>query len=113
MTWKTNILVVANQTADSTELLDAMRARAARSAAAFVLVVPRRGADHAGAIVALNGALARMREAGLEVDGFVGDDDPLVAVQENWNPARFDEVIVSTLPTHLSRWLQIDLPHRI
>jgi hypothetical protein len=37
----------------------------------------------------------------------------MVAVQEVWNPGRFDEVIVSTLPTGASRWLQIDLPHRI
>ncbi len=113
MTWKTNVLVVANQTANSTELLDAVRARAGRSPAAFVLLVPRKAADHTGAVVALDGALARMREVGLEVQGLIGDSDPLVAVQEAWDPSRFDEVIVSTLPTHSSRWLQIDLPHRI
>jgi hypothetical protein len=54
-----------------------------------------------------------MRGAGLEVSGSVGDRDPVVAVHEAWDPRRFDDVIVSTLPTGASRWLQIDLPHRV
>jgi hypothetical protein len=113
MSWKAKVLVVANQTADSTELIDAMCARAARSPADFLLVLPRKGTDQAGAVLVLGGALERMHEAGLAVDGLVGDSDPLVAVNEAWDPSRFDEVIVSTLPTHSSRWLLIDLPHRV
>jgi hypothetical protein len=113
MTWKTNILVVANQTAESPELLDAMRARAARGPTEFLLLLPRRGTGHEAAALALEDALERMLEAGLVVRGTVGDCDPLVAVGETWDPSRFDEVIVSTLPTHSSRWLLIDLPHRV
>jgi hypothetical protein len=113
MTWKTNILVVANQTAESPELLDAMRARAARGPTEFLLLLPRRGSGHEAAALALEDALERMLEAGLVVRGTVGDCDPLVAVGETWDPSRFDEVIVSTLPTHSSRWLLIDLPHRV
>jgi hypothetical protein len=113
MSLKANVLVVANRTADSPELLDAMRARAARGPAEFVLLLPQKGTDRAGAVLALEGALARMQDVGLPVSGLVGDCDPLVAVQETWDPARFDEVIVSTLPTHSSRWLLIDLPHRV
>ncbi len=37
----------------------------------------------------------------------------MVAVQDAWDPRRFDEVIVATLPTGVSRWLAADLPHRI
>jgi hypothetical protein len=37
----------------------------------------------------------------------------VAAVKEAWDPSRFDEVIVSTLPTGASKWLQIDLPHRV
>jgi hypothetical protein len=113
MDWKTNVLVVANQTAESAELLDAMRARAARGPATFVLVLPRKGTGHEAAALALEDAVQRMLEAGLSVSGLVGDSDPLVAVREAWDPSRFDEVIVSTLPTHSSRWLLIDLPHRV
>ena len=43
----------------------------------------------------------------------LGDADPIVAVQEAWDPGRYDEVVVSTLAEGASRWLQIDLPHRV
>jgi hypothetical protein len=113
MDWNTNVLVVANRTADSPELLNALRARAGRGACTFTLLVPKRGVDRLAAELALDSALDHMREAGLTVDGQVGDSDPLVAVEEVWDPCRFDEVVVSTLPTHSSRWLGIDLPHRV
>jgi hypothetical protein len=35
------------------------------------------------------------------------------AVHDAWDPARFDEVIVSTLPGEASRWTRNDLPHRV
>ena len=55
-----------------------------------------------------------MREAGLEnVEGRVGDPDPVVAVMDVWDPMKFDEIIVSTLPTGSSRWMGLDLPHRL
>jgi hypothetical protein len=28
-------------------------------------------------------------------------------------PCRYDEVIVATLPTGVSRWMAADLPHRV
>ena len=43
----------------------------------------------------------------------LGDADPIVAVQEEWNPGRYDEVVVCTLAAGSSQWLQIDLPHRV
>jgi GABA permease len=54
-----------------------------------------------------------LREAGVAVEGVVGDADPMVAVQEAWDPRRFDEIIVATLPTGASRWMAADLPHRV
>jgi hypothetical protein len=113
MNWKANVLVVANRTADSPELLGALCARAERGPATFTLVLPRNGADRPTANHTLEIALDQMRAAGLAIEGEVGDSDPLVAVQEAWDPSRFDEVIVSTLPTNSSRWLLIDLPHRV
>jgi len=50
---------------------------------------------------------------GIECEGLLGDADPVVAVQEVWNPGRFDEIIVSTFATGASRWMQVDLPHRV
>ena len=40
MSWNVNVLVVANRTAHSPELLNALRARAARSPSVFTLVLP-------------------------------------------------------------------------
>jgi hypothetical protein len=55
-----------------------------------------------------------MRAAELEnVSGQVGDPDPIVATMELWDPMKFDEIVVSTLPTGSSRWLGLDLPHRL
>jgi hypothetical protein len=116
MAWKTNILVVANVTADSDELLSALRQRAGRSPTSFFLVVPPLGvgaAARAAAAARLASALERAREHGLEIEGALGDTDPVVAVSETFDPRRYDEIIVSTLPVGVSRWLQVDLPHRI
>jgi hypothetical protein len=37
----------------------------------------------------------------------------MTAVTAIWDPERFDEVIVATLPQQLSRWLRLDLPRRV
>ena len=111
MAWEFILLVVANVTASSDDLLDCLRDRAAEGACRFTLIMPASGAD---ARTRLDEALARMEQAGLEnVEGSVGDPDPVVAVMETWDPMKFDEIIVSTLPTGSSRWLGLDLPHRL
>ena len=107
--FKYRVLVIACRTADSPELHKAMGTRCELGPAAFTLVVPRAGSGTA----TVQALVDRLREAGFEVDGFDADADPIVAFQEAWDPGRFDEVIVSTLPTEASRWLQIDLPHRV
>ena len=61
----------------------------------------------------LDEALDQMAAAGLEAEGTVGDPDPIVAVTEAWDPKRYDEIIVSTLPMRLSKWLHAGLPERI
>lgn len=119
-----NVLVVANRTAGSPELLDALRQRAAQGEAIFTLLVPATphgvawAADmHSGGSEAedhMNAAVQRMRDAGLNVkEGKVGDPDPIAAVQDETNFAKYDEVIVSTLPGGISKWLKLDLPHRV
>jgi hypothetical protein len=111
MAWEFSLLVVANVTAGSDELLECLRDRAAQGACRFTLVMPASGAE---ARVRLEEALESMRAAGLDnVEGRVGDPDPVVAVMDIWDPLKFDEIIVSTLPTGSSRWLGLDLPHRL
>jgi hypothetical protein len=111
MAWEFSLLVVANVTAGSDELTACLRERSEQGACRFTLVMPASGAE---ARRRLEDALTRMREAGLEnVEGRVGDPDPVVAVMDMWDPMKFDEIIVSTLPTGSSRWLGLDLPHRL
>jgi hypothetical protein len=121
---KVRVLVVANRTAESPELLDALRARAVQGPCEFTLVVPSTpqgiawAADmHAGGEDADQHRRAfvdELRREGLDMrDAKVGDPDPLAAVQDECNFDQYDEVIVSTLPLHLSKWLRIDLPRKV
>ena len=57
--------------------------------------------------------LDRLREAGAEADGEVVDPMPVDAIRKIASREEADEVIVSTLPRRLSRWMAMDLPHRI
>jgi hypothetical protein len=115
MAWKRSILVVANVTAASDELQEALIQRARRGPAEFTLIIPATpfGGGREAATEKLLDALERLRSAGLEVDGSVGDADPFIAVSETWDPKRHDEIIVSTLPMKLSKWLHAGLPERI
>ena len=115
MTWKKQVLVVANVTAASQELLAALRTRAEREASGFTLIVPATLLDggRPSAQAKLGDALSMLRDAGLDVDGAIGDGDPIVAVTEAWDPKRYDEIVISTLPSGVSRWLKADLPHRV
>lgn len=108
-----SVLVVAKVTAASPELIEALKAR---GDARRTLLMPCTGPGLHSRDVArprLDAALAAWREAGLEAEGIVGDEDPLEAVHEVWDPRRFDEIVVSTLPGPHSRWLRCDLPSRL
>jgi hypothetical protein len=113
------LLVVANRTADSDEVHAALVERAQDGPIDVTLVAPATWEvedPHGGRQSAsrrLNAALTRLAAAGITARGVVGDADPFVAVQAIWDEERFDEVIVATLPRHLSRWLGVDLPHRV
>jgi hypothetical protein len=117
------ILVVANRTAESPELLEALKQRAADGECSFTLLIPSTphgiawAADmHSGEDEAEDHRTAfveELREEGLDVaDAKVGDTDALAAIQDECNFAEYDEIIVSTLPLHLSKWLHLDLPHK-
>jgi hypothetical protein len=116
-----HVLVVAHQTAATPPLLEAVRERAARGDAHFHLVVPA-SAHGLHRVVdpedngmteaedALHAALPLLTEAaGSEVTGEIGDGQPLSAIADAVNRDPFDEIIVSTLPHRVSRWLKLDL----
>jgi hypothetical protein len=117
------VLVVANRTAESPELLDALRTRTLQGPCRFTLLIPSTphgiswAADmHAGGDEAeqhRSGFLQELREEGLNVgEAKVGDPDPLAAICDECNFSDYDELIVSTLPLHVSKWLRVDLPAR-
>ena len=112
------VLVVANRTADSEELLAALVERQEQGDINVTLLAPARWetTTHDGALAAqkhLQVATGRLHEAGIEAEGVVGNADPFMAVEQTWDPERFDEVIVATLPEHLSHWLRLDLTSRV
>jgi GABA permease len=115
MTWKRSFLVVANVTATSDELIEALKARAQEERASFTLVIPATpaGGGREAAAAKLNEALEQLRAAGLEAQGGVGNADPILAVTDAWDPKKYDEIIVSTLPMRFSKWLHAGLPERI
>lgn len=118
-----NVLVVANRTAESPELLEALKQRAEQGECEFTLLVPATphglawAADmHSGEAEAEShreGFLRGLRDEGVNVtEAKVGDPDPLAALADECNAGTYDELIVSTLPLHLSKWLKVDLPHK-
>jgi hypothetical protein len=119
MPWMTKLLVIANRTVDSEEILDALVSRAAAGPVEVTLVAPASSGPGSMSVrrsmteQRLERALQGLSEAGVPVQGVVGDPDPMVAVQDAWDPRRYDEVIVATLPTGVSRWMAADLPHRV
>jgi hypothetical protein len=114
MAWQTSALVIANRTVDSDQLLKALEERARSGPVKFTLLVPCGPTGRDGARGRLEAACERLREAGLEVEGSLArDSEPLAAAHQAWDPAKYDEIVVCTLPTGASKWLQVDLPHRL
>jgi hypothetical protein len=120
------VLVVAHRTAAAPVLADAVRRRAAAGPATFTLLVPRtphglhrlmlmdpEDTDDSEAREILDRALPLLSAAaGGPVAGLVGDPSPLTAIEDVVNREPFDEIILSTLPKRLSRWLRLDLPSK-
>ncbi|MBW3609481.1 MAG: hypothetical protein KY463_14270 [Actinobacteria bacterium] len=120
------VLVVAHRTAATPALLDAVSARAAAGPATFTLLVPRMAhglhrfvdpedADDSEAQEVLELALPLLEEAaGAPVEGKIGDPNPVDAIQDAVHlDGGYDEIIISTLPARVSKWLHINLPAKL
>jgi hypothetical protein len=131
-------LVIANQTLAEAELSEAIRERLEAGPSSFYVLVPNTSArDLAGRMASrvplspvtgdptgdaettahaqhrLGQLLGDLRALNAEVDGELGDPDPLKAVEELLERRQLDEIILSTLPQPVSKWLGMDLPHRL
>jgi len=123
----TRVLIVANRTAATPALIESVRRRAASGRCTFTLLVPHSwqgihrltsdedhhtDADESEAVLEL--AIPLLEDAtGDEVEGLTGDADPLAAIEDAVNRHGFDEIILSTLPARVSRWLKLDLPSKV
>lgn len=57
--------------------------------------------------------LADLASMGVSAEGDIGSSSPLQAIEKACAGHQFDEIIVTTLPARVSRWLRADLPHQI
>ena len=119
-------LLVAHQTAQSPELLDAARQlRQEDASAAFMVLVPRtpvgnllvweEGETAEVAERHAAGARARLQEHGMTVlDAKTGDQDPVTAIGDELRNGgrRYAAIVLSTLPPGASRWLSMDVISR-
>jgi hypothetical protein len=113
------ILVVANETVEGAQLHETVRARGNGSAEVHVVSPALNSrlrhwisdvdqARHA-AEDRLAKCLGRLREAGLDARGSVGDSDPLQAIADALHFFPADEIVVATHPEERSNWLERDL----
>ena len=116
-------LIVANQTLASPTLAAAVAQRVADGESAFHVVVPRTPIPHgltwdedeaeAAAQERLDQVLARLKAMGVAATGEVGSKDPVAAVHDALRSHAAEEIILSTLPVRVSRWLGQDVPTKL
>lgn len=135
-------LIVANQTLGGAELEQKVRDRIEAGQGRFYVVVPMIEPEgeapgwaphdpafgipvqvNAGGEAAqqardrsqhrLRAMVDRIIDLGGNAEGEVGDTDPVKAVQNVLDREQFDEIVISTLPAGISRWVKMDLPSRV
>jgi hypothetical protein len=117
------ILVVANETLEDAHLLEEVQRKAEQAGGevAVHLVVPAahghgtwtEGGAKAAAQHRLDDAMVLFKELHVEVTGEVGDPSPVLAISDALLVRPYDEIVLSTLPKGVSRWLKQDAVSRI
>ena len=108
------VLIVANRTAATPDLLSAVKRYGREQPTTFSLLIPDAGRSERTDWT-LEVALPLLeRAAGGPVAGLTGDSDhPIQAIRDVVAADRVDRILISTLPRHLSRWLRRGLPQRV
>ncbi len=110
-------LAVANRTASSPALLEALKARTSDlERHVFIFVVPQEGGQGVAARQArarLTQVIDRARAADLICAGMIADPDPYNAVMNALQFFRVDDIVISTLPATRSGWMRADLVERV
>jgi uncharacterized membrane-anchored protein len=117
------VLVVTNKTDATPAVIEAVRQRALAGPARFFVLVPnpghlpfdRNSTDTTLGQRVLERALPLLEEpAGTEVEGRVAaSPNAYDDIVEELNRGDYREVILETIPSHVSHWLHVDLPERV
>ena len=111
------ILVIANETVGGRMLRDTIHEKSEGYREEVLVVTPALNSPlkhwasdedeaRAAAQERLGASLARLREAGIEARGEVGDGEPLQAIEDALRTFGADEIIISTHPEGRSHWLE-------
>jgi hypothetical protein len=111
------ILVIANETVGGQMLRQLILSKAEAVDEQVLVVVPALNSplrhwasdeDNARAAAAdrLEQTLQRLKDAGVEAAGTVGDGDPLQAMEDALRTFGADEIVISTHPAGKSNWLE-------
>ena len=122
------VLVLANETANSTELLDELRRIGADTDAKYFVVVPASpietgvAATHGpldlweatqrAAQARLDYTLATLQSEHLDAEGALGDQRPLRALAKAVDTFHPDQIVIATLPPEYSVWHRFDVVDR-
>jgi GABA permease len=122
------VLVLANQTLESDELLDELRRIGADQDAKYLVVVPANPVDtgaaathgprdvseatQEAATARLETTLTALRTENLDAEGELGDYRPLRALAEAVEQFNPDQIVISTLPPESSVWQRFDVVDR-
>ena len=113
-------LVVGNQTLSDDTLIDRVHQQASGGHVHLVVPATPSGAgeliDDKGLALAtfrMRRAVDKLHALGLDAEGEVGVADPIHAVTRALEHEAADEIILSTLPSGLSKWLEVDLPRAL
>jgi hypothetical protein len=107
------ILIVANRTAATPTLIDHVKQLARERPSTFSLLIPDAPkSEHTDWTLELALPLLE-RAAGGSVEGLTGEADPFEAIRRAVEDGHYDEIVISTLPRRVSKWLRRDLPNRV
>ena len=107
------ILIVANRTAATPTLIDHVKQLVRERPSTFSLLIPDAPkSEHTDWTMELALPLLE-RAAGGPVEGLTGEEDPYEAIRRAVEAGHYDEIVISTLPRRVSKWLRRDLPSRV